>query len=214
MRLQVVGLLDPRAAVDGGLVTRDTSLIAKFPAFEWEQFTFRLAPGGDARRAALGLELSFEKQLMSVDLSGEQAMQRQAIRILLNYLLTGFMGLGLVVGIAALGVIATRAVVERRRHLGLLRAIGYQSRMVQASLLLEAGIVALLGTAIGVVLGLMLARNIVAYLASQHPEILWVVPWRQIALLSVVTWLAVLLTTILPAWRAGKVTPAEGLRAS
>ncbi|MFN8537301.1 MAG: hypothetical protein U0232_07465 [Thermomicrobiales bacterium] len=40
-------------------------------------------------------------------------------------LLKGFIGLGLVVGIAALGVVAFRAVVERRQQIGMLRAIGF-----------------------------------------------------------------------------------------
>ncbi len=210
--LRVIGVLDPRADLSEGLVTHGDNVASAFPAFGWESYAFKLAPGVDARRAALGLELSFEEQRMSVDLSGEQALQRQAIRILLNYLLTGFMGLGLVVGIAALGVIATRAVVERRRHLAMMRAIGYGSGSVQAGLVLEASIVAALGIGMGVLLGLVVARNIVRFFAADYPEILWVVPWQQIAFLSVAAWAAVLLTTIAPAWQAGRVSPAEGLR--
>ena len=41
------------------------------------------------------------------------------------------MGLGLIVGVAALGVITARAVVERRQQIGVLRAIGFRRRMVQ-----------------------------------------------------------------------------------
>ena len=37
------------------------------------------------------------------------------------------MGLGLIVGVAALGVITARAVVERRQQIGVLRAIGFRS---------------------------------------------------------------------------------------
>ncbi|GIT43544.1 MAG: hypothetical protein Ct9H300mP11_14800 [Chloroflexota bacterium] len=43
-----------------------------------------------------------------------------------NYLFTSFMGLGLMVGIAALGVVSLRAVGERRQQIGVLRAIGYR----------------------------------------------------------------------------------------
>ena len=46
----------------------------------------------------------------------------------------GFMGLGLIVGVAALGVISARAVVERRQQIGVLRAIGFRRRMVQLEL--------------------------------------------------------------------------------
>ena len=53
------------------------------------------------------------------------------------------MGLGLIVGVAALGVISARAVVERRQQIGVLRAIGFRRRMVQAAFLLESSFVAL-----------------------------------------------------------------------
>ena len=53
-----------------------------------------------------------------------------------NRLILGFMGLGLVVGVAALGVISARSVVERRQQIGVLRSIGFRRGMVEASFLL------------------------------------------------------------------------------
>ena len=98
----------------------------------------------------------------------------------------GFMALGLVVGIAALGVIATRSVVERRQQIGMLRAIGFKRRMVRASFLLESSFVALLGTVLGVVLGLLLAPPAGAQLRQdRHPGLQLVVPWAQVALIVV-----------------------------
>ena len=41
-------------------------------------------------------------------------------------LIQGFLGLGLLVGVAALGVISARAVVERRQQIGVMRAIGFR----------------------------------------------------------------------------------------
>ena len=61
----------------------------------------------------------------------------------------GFLGLGLVVGVAALGVISARAVVERRQHIGVLRAIGFRRGMVQGSFVLEASFLALTSIALG-----------------------------------------------------------------
>ena len=54
-----------------------------------------------------------------------------AANLTFNRLIQGFMGLGLVVGVAALGVISARAVVERRQQIGVMRAIGFRRRMVQ-----------------------------------------------------------------------------------
>ena len=68
-------------------------------------------------------------------------------------LIMGFMGLGLIVGVAALGVISARSVVERRQQIGVLRAIGFRKRMVQACFLLESSFIALTSIFIGTALG-------------------------------------------------------------
>ena len=59
------------------------------------------------------------------------------------------MMLGLVVGVAALGVISARAVVERRQQIGVLRAIGFRRGMVQAVFLIESSFIALTSIVVG-----------------------------------------------------------------
>lgn len=212
LRLSVIGLLDPRSSVQEGVLTSAESAAGKLPPFDWDEYFFKLAQGEDARRVAMGLEFSFAEQGLRVDLSGEQALQREAVRILLNYLLTGFMGLGLIVGIAALGVIAIRAVVERRKQMATMRAIGFKSSAVQLALLVETSVIAALGILLGIAAGLRVSRNIVTFLALDYPELIYVVPWRQLVLLSFVTWVCVLLATAVPAWQASRIPPAAGLR--
>jgi putative ABC transport system permease protein len=131
------------------------------------------------------------------------------------WLVQAFMGLGLVVGIAALGVISTRAVVERRHHIGVLRAIGYRSRMIQGSFLIESSFVALLGILIGLVLALILAYNFyTGEVETSMPgiELTFNIPWRQLGLIVAIAYGASLFTTFLPAWQAARVYPAEALR--
>ena len=72
-----------------------------------------------------------------------------AANVTFNRLIQGFMGLGLVVGVAALGVISARAVVERRQQIGVLRSIGFRREMVQAIFLLESSFVALTAIVVG-----------------------------------------------------------------
>src|SRR5207245_1793382 len=117
----------------------------------------------------------------------------QAIGIGLNYLLQGFMGLGLIVGIAALGVIAFRSVVERRQQIGIMRAIGFQRDMVRTTFLLESSFVAILGTLLGVVLGLVLAKNLVDSIAKTNSGVTLNVPWLQILLIVLVAYIASLI---------------------
>src|SRR6185369_11275388 len=73
-----------------------------------------------------------------------------------------FMGLGLFVGIAALGVIAFRSVVERRQQIGMLRAIGYQRGAIALSFILESSFIASMGILSGVIGAAILSRNLLA----------------------------------------------------
>ena len=90
-------------------------------------------------------------------------------------LLLAFMSLGLVVGIAALGVVSARAVVERRHQIGVLRAIGYSRGMVQLSFLLESSFIALLGIGLGLVLGLLTSINVISSIRYEESDIKLVV---------------------------------------
>ncbi len=124
------------------------------------------------------------------------------------------MGLGLVVGVAALGVIAARSVVERRQQIGVLRAIGFQASTVRLGFLLESGFLALTSIVVGTTLGLAQAYNVVddARRQATWPGVHLTVPWLNLAIVFVVVMLVALATTYLPARRASRVYPAEALR--
>ncbi|HRW09695.1 MAG TPA: FtsX-like permease family protein, partial [Caldilineaceae bacterium] len=140
------------------------------------------------------------------------AARRNVTRGILQ-LFQGFMALGLLVGIAALGVISSRTVVERRQQVGMLRAIGYHSRMVAFSFVLEASFIALTGIFIGAAAGLILGQNIVAtFFTGLTPAARQALPWLQIGLILLLAYGFSLLTTILPAYQAARIYPAEALR--
>jgi putative ABC transport system permease protein len=122
------------------------------------------------------------------------------------------MGVGLLAGIAALGTLSTRAVVERRRQIGILRALGFSARAVGSGLLVESSVIALLGAGLGVGVGLFVAQNTVAFLSRVNSELRFSVPWDQITLVVLLAFGAALLMTVLPARAAARLTPAEALR--
>lgn len=138
--------------------------------------------------------------------------QSTAAQIGINNLLQGFMALGLLVGIAALGVISARAVVERRQQIGMLRALGFQKGMVALSFLLESSFISGLGILLGVGLGLWLAWDLVTWLARTNPSFVFAPPWLQILGIAVGAYLFSLVTPVLPARQASQVQPAEALR--
>jgi len=215
--LTVIGVLDRNSTnstdVTYGVYTGQSTLAAAHdrPVAPTQLF-FRVTQGRDVHQTALAIGAAFLPNGLDVVEAQAEYNTNQALNVGLNNLLEGFMGLGLVVGIAALGVVATRAVVERRQQIGMMSAIGFKRRMVQTTFLVESSFVAILGTALGVVLGLVLARNLVASFAKSNPGISLVVPWTQIGVIVLIAYLASLLTTYLPGWQASRVYPAEALR--
>jgi putative ABC transport system permease protein len=131
-----------------------------------------------------------------------------------NRVIQGFMGLGLIVGVAALGVISARSVVERRQQIGVLRAIGFRRKMVQATFLIESSFVALTAIVIGTVLGLILAWNIVADSRRQASweNLTLEVPWLNLGVIFLAVYVVALAATLAPAIRASRIRPAEALR--
>ena len=128
-------------------------------------------------------------------------------------LLKGFIGLGLVVGISALGVVAFRAVVERRQQIGMLRAIGFGRGLVASSFLLESLFITTGGIVAGVATAVVLSRNLFRDGQFGNTDgASFIVPWDQIALFAGIALAAALLMTVIPARQAGGVEPAEALR--
>jgi putative ABC transport system permease protein len=129
-------------------------------------------------------------------------------------MIQGFMALGLVVGVAALGVISARAVVERRQQLGMLRAIGFRSTLIRRGLLAETGIVALTAILVGTATGLLLSYNVIADTRSQggYTNVTFGVAWLELALIFLAVIVAAVLTTLASSARATRLYPAEALR--
>ncbi len=183
-------------------------------AYGAELYGVKLADGVDVRETARALESAFLEHGLETVIIEEQMQAAMSIMNTMFSLLQAFMGLGLVVGSASIGIISTRSVVERRQQIGVLRAIGYRSWMIQWSFLLEASFVALLGILIGVGLGLILAYNFFNDELGAGPggEFSFAIPWGTLGLIIVIAYTMSMLTTYLPSWQASRIYPAEALR--
>jgi putative ABC transport system permease protein len=174
----------------------------------------RLASSVDATTAAKQLEASFLANGMHAQAMSELLGDTVGSAITFQRIILGFMGLGLVVGAAALAVISARSVVERRQQIGVLRAIGFQRQMVQRSFLLESSFITLVAIVTGTALGLIVARNVVVDAADSPSwgDLHLTVPWAALVVIFVAVYAAGLLTTWAPARRAASVYPAAALR--
>jgi putative ABC transport system permease protein len=124
-------------------------------------------------------------------------------------MLQGYLGLGLLIGTAGLGVVMVRAVRERRQGIAMLRAMGASSRLVRRAMLVEAGLIVVQGTVIGVLLGLATSRQMLGLLDQ---DLTLTVPWVGLAVIVAVPLVASLAATAWPAARAAAIRPAVALR--
>jgi putative ABC transport system permease protein len=209
----VIGVLEQSAIMGYGLITSQETLERGLDAaLPSPTYYVRLAEGVDPGDTSAALESAFLKNgLESTDLVQEMR-DALATQLVFQQLLLGFLTVGLVVGVAALGVISTRAVVERRQQIGMLRALGFQGEMVSWIFLIESSFVALLGIGLGAGLALIPAAQMINDISSEIPGLTFQVPWLEILLVSGLAYTMTVLTTWLPALQASKVMPAEALR--
>ncbi|MDP8954471.1 MAG: FtsX-like permease family protein, partial [Actinomycetota bacterium] len=182
----------------GPRATANRILVATSDAADPEEVVAEL----NAAYLANGAEAETFRELVATNL----ASQTQFFR-----LMQGYLALGLVVGIAGLGVVMVRAVRERRRQIGVLRALGYPSGAVRRAFVVESAFVAAEGIFIGTTLALITAWQLVGN-DTFGDDLPFAVPWAEVALLVVVTFVVSLLATAAPAQQASRIRPAVALR--
>jgi MacB-like periplasmic core domain/FtsX-like permease family len=134
-------------------------------------------------------------------------------------LLLGIFG-SLALAVASLGIINTlvMAILERRREIGVLKALGASDKDVRQLFFAEAGVMGLLGGAGGVVLGWGIGRVIQLgtnyYLRQQQipAENIWTVPPWLVASAIAFSLIVSLAAGLYPATRAARLDPVEALR--
>lgn len=133
-----------------------------------------------------------------------------------------FLGIfgSLALAVASLGIINTlvMAILERRREIGVLKALGAADRDVRQLFFAEAGVMGLAGGFFGVVLGWGIGRAIqfatMIYLKRQgvNAPNIWSVPWWLVVGAIAFAVAVSLASGIYPASRAAKLDPVEALR--
>ncbi len=133
-----------------------------------------------------------------------------------------FLGIfgSLALAVASLGIVNTlvMAILERRREIGIMKAIGAEDGDVRRLFFAEAGCMGLVGGALGVGLGWMIGRVINfgtnVYLQRQQlpAETFWTVPWWLVAAAIGFSICVSLAAGLYPAARAAKLDPVQSLR--
>jgi putative ABC transport system permease protein len=132
-----------------------------------------------------------------------------------------FLGIfgSLALAVAALGIVNTlvMAILERRREIGIMKAIGASDGDVKKLFLTEAAVMGLVGGMLGVALGWAMGRLINAganvYLHRQNlpSEDLWAVPWWLVAGAIAFAMVISMISGLYPAARAARLDPVQAL---
>ncbi|MFF5899472.1 ABC transporter permease [Streptomyces argenteolus] len=133
----------------------------------------------------------------------------------MKYAMLGFAGIAFLVGIFLIVNTFSMLVAQRTREIGLMRAIGSSRKQVNRSVLVEAVLLGVVGSVLGVGAGIGLAVGLMKLMGAMGMElstkdltVAWTTPAIGLALGIVVTVLA----AYVPARRAGKVSPMAALR--
>ena len=120
--------------------------------------------------------------------------------------------LGMSIVIALIGIVntLTLSIFERRREIGMVRALGMTEQQVGGMIRIEALLIAMLGTVVGVVCGLLVGWAVVGGLG----DVALNVEWGRIGLVVLAGVLVGLVASLLPARRASRVAMLEAMQAT
>jgi ABC-type antimicrobial peptide transport system permease subunit len=210
LHLRVRGIFDPPK---GGSPFGDVTISAQRFDREYSNpqnlFTFVKTSGGVTAANTTRLDralTSFPDAKIQTKAEFTKAQER-GINLLLSLL---YVLLSLSIVISLFGIVNTLVltVFERTREIGMLRAVGMTRRQVRNMIRHEAIITALLGAALGIPVGVLLALMVGK--AIDYPA--FTIPWGTLIVFVVAAVIAGLFAAIFPARRAGRLNILEALK--
>lgn len=124
-------------------------------------------------------------------------------------MLQGFLAFSLIIGTSGLAIIIARSVNERRQQIGMLRSLGFQRGMILGSFFIESTFITVLSLIIGISMGLVGMSTLVSVVKTIAPDYRLVVPWGELAALVVIVYVAAILFSLLPSFKAARLSPVE-----
>ena len=204
-----------------GFVSGDTSfanyvasreMFADSPTPIFDAFVYiKVADGSvvsevQARVAAISSDAGIGTLLSKEEFIDDQAAQINQILALIY----GLLGLSIIIAIVGIVITLLLSVFERRREIGLLRAVGMTKSQVRTTVRWESVITSLLGAVSGVVLGVVMGVVVVAALDDEG-DIAFRLPINETLSIVFISFLLGVLAAVYPAWRATRVNVVEAI---
>ncbi|MCJ2540667.1 MAG: FtsX-like permease family protein, partial [Candidatus Thermoplasmatota archaeon] len=206
----LIGIADEFAFT--GMFVQKEGLRADFPLIQGDNlFLMTVKDGEDQHKVAKDLESDMSAVGMNVFVFDDLIEDYNRAVDQVFSMFTMFMGLGLVVGVASLGVLAVRSVIERKQEIGIMRAIGYRRSMVLGVFSTEMLFVTIVGILVGLGTGIITGYGIWSTNMSDF-ALDFVMPWDNVLMVIGITIVAAIVCTFLPAFKASRTNPAEAVR--
>lgn len=125
-------------------------------------------------------------------------------------LIYGLLFLSIIIAIVGIVITLLLSVFERRREIGLLRAVGMTKSQVRTTVRWESVITSLLGAVTGVVLGIVMGVVVVAAL-SDGGDVSFRLPVVETVWIVIISFVLGVVAAIYPAWRATRVNIVEAI---
>jgi putative ABC transport system permease protein len=148
----------------------------------------------------------------SIDVLADRRDEDNKLFTVVVAIALGLLSLTVLVAVTGVGTTTALSVVERVNESGLLRAVGLSRGGLRAALTTEAGLYGLVGSALGLALGVPYAWLLLRALSLDAPLPVRV-PVVQLGVLAAALALLTALAGLLPAWRAARVSPITALGA-
>jgi putative ABC transport system permease protein len=210
--LTVTGIYRPNPLLGNWLTSGDYyRQVTPTPTLHDDVVLVRARPGTDLSALRTALEDATDPYLV-VKVQNREEFKGDRAK-LINQLLGILYGLlALAIVIAILGIINTLAlsVVERRREIGMLRAVGMLRGQLRRTIYLESTLIALFGAVLGVGLGVTFGALFVRTLRDEGLNRI-AIPFGQSALMLALAAVVGVLAALWPAARAARTRPLEAI---
>jgi putative ABC transport system permease protein len=194
-----------------GVITNKRLVLSEFGGAD-RYLLVDLGPGQNVDKATKDFKRAYlENGMQAIDIPAILEIITNSVSSVM-YLMEGFLAIGLLIGIAGIGIISYRNVIERRQQIGMMRAIGFKRRSITAAFLIETSFVTVIAIVMGIIFGIGIGWQIYDGGGYKDLGASFAVPWGNLLIITVGAYIATLLFTFYPSIMAARIPPAEALR--
>jgi putative ABC transport system permease protein len=178
--------------------------------WDWDQMVIILLEDGvDPEAARPALEAVVAAYPNAKLNNAEEYLQAQASQLdLVLNVLTGMLAMAIVIALLGIANTLALSIMERKREIGLLRAVGMTRRQVRRMIRWEAVLIAVFGAVIGLLVGVGLGVAVVMAIGA---GIQVSVPWANLAIYLVLAALGGIAASVIPGWRGARLDVLDAI---